>query len=153
MRTSEREYKVYRIDNGTVIDHIPHWNAIKVVDLLGLRNSKNLVTLGIGLDSGKLGQKDLLKIENRELSEAEIQKLALVAPQASINLIRNGERVEKKTVSLPERIDGLVRCSNSGCITRHEHVPTRFETVERTPIQLRCYYCNTTMQAGEIELL
>lgn len=153
MKTSEREYKVYRIDNGTVIDHIPHWHALKVVDLLGLRDCKDLVTLGIGLQSDKMGYKDLLKIENRELSEAEVQKLALVAPQASINLIRDGQRVEKKEVSLPKRIDGLVRCANIGCITRHEHVPTRFDTLHERPLQLRCYYCNVTMQAGEIELL
>jgi aspartate carbamoyltransferase regulatory subunit len=149
----KREYKVFQIDHGTVIDHLPHWSALKVVELLGLSYGQNLVTIGIGLESRKLGRKDLLKVENRELTESEVQKLALVAPQASINLIRNGLRVEKLKVSVPESIDGLVRCANTACITRHEYVPPRYTTVGRLPLELCCYYCNHTMQADEIELL
>ena len=148
-----REYKVYRIENGTVIDHIPHWNSLKVLDLLGLRQSTDLVTLGIGLDSQHMGRKDLVKVENRELSQAELDKLALVAPQATINLIRNSVRVEKLKVRVPDSIEGLVRCPNTGCITRHEYVPTRFDTLSREPLQLRCYYCNVSFQGDEVELL
>jgi len=148
-----REYKVYRIENGTVIDHIPHWNSLKVLDLLGLRQSLDLVTLGIGLDSQHMGQKDLVKVENRELSQDELNKLALVAPNATINLIRDSLRVEKLKVRVPDRIEGLVRCPNSGCITRHELVPTRFDTLSREPLELRCYYCNTAFSSDELELL
>lgn len=153
MKTDEREYKVYRIDHGTVIDHIPHWGSLKVVELLGLRNSDPMVTLGVGLQSDKLGRKDLVKIDLRELTAAEVEKLALVAPQATINLIRGGQRVEKLTVNPPEHVNDLVRCANSGCITRHEEVPTRFQTLGRSPLQLRCYYCNQSMAGDEIELL
>lgn len=148
-----REFKVYQIENGTVIDHIPHWNSLKVLDLLGLRQSPDLVTLGIGLDSQQMGQKDLVKVENRELSQAELDKLALVAPHATINLIRNSVRVEKLKVRVPDRIEGLVRCPNSGCITRHELVPTRFDTLSRKPLELRCYYCNIAFCSDELELL
>lgn len=148
-----REYKVYRIENGTVIDHIPHWNSLKVLDLLGLRQSADLVTLGIGLDSHQMGRKDLVKVENREVSQAELDKLALVAPQATINLIRNSERVEKLKVRVPDRIEGLMRCPNSGCITRHEYVPTCFDTLGREPLAMRCYYCHTTFGAEEVDLL
>ena len=148
-----REYKVYRIENGTVIDHIPHWNSLKVLDLLGLRQSLDLVTLGIGLDSRHMGLKDLVKVENREVSQSELNKLALVAPQATINLIRNSQRVEKLKVRVPDRIEGLVRCPNSGCITRHEYVPTRFDTLSREPLELCCYYCNVTFHGNEVELL
>jgi aspartate carbamoyltransferase regulatory subunit len=148
-----REYKVYRIENGTVIDHIPHWNSLKVLDLLGLRQSMDLVTLGIGLDSRHMGRKDLVKVENREVSQAELDRLALVAPQATINLIRNSVRVEKLKVRVPDRIEGLVRCPNSGCITRHEYVPTRFDTLSREPLELRCYYCNVVFQGNEVELI
>ncbi len=148
-----REYKVYRIENGTVIDHLPHWSSLKVLELLQLRECPDLVTLGIGLDSRHMGRKDLVKVENRELSEAEVSKLALVAPQATINLIRNSERVGKVKVRLPDRLEGLVRCGNIGCITRHEHVPSRLDTLSRQPLRLRCYYCNTVVEGDEVELL
>ena len=82
-----------------------------------------------------------------------MHKLALVAPQATINLIRNSVRVEKLKVRVPDRIEGLVRCPNTGCITRHEYVPTRFDTLSREPLQLRCYYCNVSFQGDEVELL
>jgi aspartate carbamoyltransferase regulatory subunit len=148
-----REYKVYQIENGTVIDHLPHWSSLKVLELLGLRSSRHLVTLGIGLDSEQMGSKDLLKVENRELSQSDIDKLALVAPQATINLIRNSKRVQKLKVRVPDRIDGLVRCPNVGCITRHEYVPTRFSTLSREPLELACYYCNVKFSVAEVELL
>jgi len=148
-----REYKVYRIENGTVIDHIPHWNSLKVLDLLGLRQGMDLVTVGIGLDSKDMGRKDLVKVENRELSEEEMNKLALVAPQATVNLIRKSERTEKHKVVVPDHIKGLVRCPNVGCITRHEYVPTRFETISRSPLELACYYCNYQFRSEELELL
>lgn len=148
-----REYKVYRIENGTVIDHIPHWSSLKVLDLLGLRQGMDLVTVGIGLDSKDMGRKDLVKVENRELSESEMNKLAVVAPQATINLIRNSERTSKHKVTVPDHIVGLVRCPNAGCITRHEHVPTRFDTISRAPLELCCYYCNVPFTSEELELL
>ena len=148
-----REYKVYRIENGTVIDHIPHWNSLKVLDILGLRQCVDLVTLGIGLDSKDMGRKDLVKVENRELSQDEMDKLALVAPQATINLIRASERTHKHKVRVPDHITGLVRCPNAGSITRHEYVPTRFDTISRDPLELRCYYCNVQFCSDELELL
>lgn len=141
MNPGERSYKVFQIEHGTVIDHIPHWKALEVVELLGLRDSTLLVTMGIGLQSGKMGQKDLLKIEQRELTRDEMHRLAIVAPEATINLIRGGARVDKQKVCLPDVIDRLVRCSNPGCITRHEVVPTRFYTESRQPVKLRCHYC------------
>lgn len=148
-----REYKVFRIEHGTVIDHIPHWNSLKVLDLLGLRQGMDLVTVGIGLDSKNMGRKDLVKVENRELSQEEMNKLALVAPQATINLIRNSERTQKHKVEVPDHIVGLVRCPNVGCITRHERVPTRFDAISRSPLELRCYYCNYGFRSEELELL
>lgn len=153
MAIDEREYKVFKIENGTVIDHIPHWKALDVIELLGLRQTRGLVTLGIGLSSAKLGKKDLLKIEQRQLTPQEMHQLALVAPLATINLIEDGKRVKKHNVVLPDRIDRLVRCSNIGCITRHEAVPTRFHTLQRDPLRLRCHYCNWVTPAEEIELL
>ncbi|MEW6282435.1 MAG: aspartate carbamoyltransferase regulatory subunit, partial [Candidatus Eremiobacterota bacterium] len=127
----QREYKVFRIENGTVIDHMPHWSALRVVELLGLQDTDSLVTVGIGLQSAKMGRKDLLKVENRELTQQEINRIALVAPQATINLIREGKLADKFEVQLPDEFTGLARCGNHGCITRHEAVPPRFRTISR----------------------
>lgn len=148
-----REYKVYRIENGTVIDHIPHWCSLKVLDLLGLHQSPHLVTVGIGLESKIMGRKDLVKVENHELTQEEINKLVLVAPQATINLIRKSRRTHKHQVQLPQQILGLVHCPNSTCITRHEYVPTRFHTLSPEPLKLRCYYCNIEFGSDELELI
>lgn len=151
-KTAQREYKVFRIENGTVIDHMPHWTASRVLELLGLAGSDSLVTVGFGLQSDKMGRKDLLKVENRELTQQEINRIALVAPQATINLIRNGENLQKFTVELPDEFTGLARCGNLGCITRHEAVPTRFSTVSREPVALRCHYCSFVTPGNELEL-
>lgn len=153
MATQQREYKVFRIENGTVIDHMPHWSSLRVVELLGLRESDNLVTVGIGLQSDKLGRKDLLKVENRELTQHEINRIALVAPKATINLIRDGALADKFIVELPEEFTGLARCGNHGCITRHESVPPRFRTLSREPVSLECHYCCYVTPGSELELL
>lgn len=82
MHTSEREYKVFKIQDGTVIDHIPHWKALQVVELLGLRDRVSLVTIGIGLNSDKMGKKDLLKIEGRELTPGRARPTGPGGPDA-----------------------------------------------------------------------
>lgn len=150
---ARREYKVFRIENGTVIDHMPHWSAIRVLELLGLRDTDSLVTVGIGLSSDKLAKKDLLKVENRELTQEEINRIALVAPQATINLIRDGELSGKFKAQLPDEFTGLARCGNLGCITRHEAVPPRFRTLSREPVSLQCHYCTCVTTGSDIEVL
>ena len=148
-----REYKVYRIHNGTVIDHIPAWQALRVIGILELEGSESLVTVGFGLKSGQRGRKDLLKVENRELTQEEIHRIALVAPHATINLIRDSRITQKFSVRLPDEFTGVARCANLGCITRHEPVPTRFRTIERKPpVQLLCYYCGQISVGEDIEI-
>lgn len=150
---TDREYKVYRIDDGIVIDHIAHWGAYKVIEILGLRGKDPLVTVGFGLASKKMGQKDLMKVENLMLTQADINRIAIVAPVATINRVENSRIVEKFNVRLPDQIEGLVRCDNPGCITRHEPVPPRFTTLGRDPVVLRCHYCTHVSQGDEIEVL
>lgn len=149
-----REYRVYRIQNGTVIDHIPHWQARRVVNILGLVGSDSLVTIGFGLKSEHLERKDLLKVENRVLTQEEIDRIALVAPNATINIIEDSRITGKFKVRLPDEHVGLARCGNHGCITRHEPVPTRFRTLRREPpIRLLCYYCQQETAGDDIELV
>lgn len=149
----DREFKVYRIENGTVIDHIPHWRAYQVLEILGLRDGDDLVTVGFGLRSQKMGRKDLLKVENRELTPSEIDRISLVAPQATIDVIRASRIVDKRKVRLPDEFDGLVRCGNLGCITRHEPVPPRFRTLDRTPVRVECRYCAHVTEGDDLEVL
>lgn len=150
----DREYKVYRIQNGTVIDHIPHWRALRVIDLLGLQGQSSLVTVGFGLKSAQLGRKDLLKVENRELTPEEINRIALVAPNATINLVHDSRITHKRKVRLPDEFVGLTRCANHGCITRHEPVPPRFKTLQRKPpVRLLCYYCQQETAGGDIDFI
>ncbi len=135
-----RQFRVFRIENGIVIDHIPHWNAYKVLDILRLRGTDSLVTVGFGMNSDKMGRKDLVKVENRELTARDINRIALVAPEATINRIQESQIVDKFKVRLPDQVT-LVKCSNPGCITHAERVPGLHYTVSRTPVTLRCHYC------------
>ncbi len=150
---SEREFKVFRIDNGIVIDHLPHWSAYKVLDILGLRGTDSLVTVGFGLQSDKMGQKDLMKVENLTLTAQDVNRIALVAPNATINRIENSEIVDKFKVLLPDRLEGLVRCPNPGCITHTEPAPARHLTLQRTPLALQCHYCLSIIREADLELL
>ena len=148
-----REFKVFRIINGIVIDHVPHWGAFNVLEILGLRGTDSLVTVGFGMGSDKMERKDLVKVENRELTTQDINKIALVAPDATINRVRDNQVVEKFKVRLPDRIEGMVKCANSGCITHTEPAPAKFTTAGRSPAQLRCHYCQYVSVGDEIELI
>ncbi len=152
-KAEQREFKVFRIQNGIVIDHIPPWGAFKVLDILGLRGTDSLVTVGFGMASDKMDRKDLVKVENRDLTTDDIHKIALVAPQASINRIQDSVIVEKFKVRLPDTIEGLVRCCNPGCITHTEPAPERYRTLERAPLRLRCHYCLHVTNDQTLELL
>ncbi len=137
----QKELKVSAIKNGTVIDHIPAQNLFKVITLLGLENIPNQMTFGTNLESHKLGQKSIIKVADRFFADEEINKIALVAPQAKLNIIKDYEVVEKKTVSVPDEVCGLVKCFNPKCVTNHQPIATRFSVVGKSPLALRCHYC------------
>lgn len=152
-RINDRPYVVYKISQGTVIDHIPHWKAYKVIKILNLVGNTNLITVGFGLDSKDLGKKDILKIENKELNEKELNKIALVAKNATINIIEHSNVKKKFKVSLPDKMENLVKCVNLNCITRHEEVPSVFYSVTKDPIKIQCHYCETMINEEDIDLL
>lgn len=137
----QKELKVSAIKNGTVIDHIPAHNLFKVITLLGLENIPNQMTFGTNLESQKFGQKSIIKVADRFFADEEINKIALVAPQAKLNIIKNYEVVEKKMVSIPAEVCGLVKCFNPKCVTNHQPIATRFDVVSKSPLALRCHYC------------
>ena len=141
-RNDDRQLKVSAIKNGTVLDHIPSCQVFKVIDILGLSGSEHPVTFGVNLDSKSMGRKGIIKISERFFKDDELNKIALIAPNASVNIIRDFKVVEKKLLTIPETICGIVKCINPMCVTNHEDIPTRFRTiVTGSEIQLQCVYC------------
>ena len=139
MENNNKELKVSAIKEGTVIDHIPAKNLFKVISILGLEKIPNAITFGTNLESKKLGRKSIIKVADRFFEDDEINKIALVAPEAKLNIIKDYKVVEKRVVSLPDEIAGYVRCFNPKCITNHEDVLTRFTVVSRSPLELKCH--------------
>ncbi|WP_424358422.1 aspartate carbamoyltransferase regulatory subunit [Methanocella sp. MCL-LM] len=142
--TEKRELRVKPIVNGTVIDHISSGQALNVLKILGINaSSKYVVSVLMNVPSGEMKGKDVVKIENREIDPEELDSIALIAPRATINIIRHYEVVGKHRVDPPREVSGLVRCGNPNCISNtNEPVTSRF-AVERSgdEVNLRCSYC------------
>ncbi|MDP4277210.1 MAG: aspartate carbamoyltransferase regulatory subunit [Bacteroidota bacterium] len=153
MTDNEKELQVKALKNGTVIDHIPSDQLFKVVSLLQLDKVSNQVTIGNNLNSKLLGKKGIIKIANRYYADEEISRIALIAPFAKINIIKDFEVVEKNQLSLPDSFTGIVKCPNPKCITNNEPMKTRYEVISKSPIILRCPYCEQEIRQEEIQLL
>ncbi len=142
--SSLKEFKVQPIRNGTVIDHIAAGQALKVMRILGLpaEGGRSIVSIGMNLPSRKMGHKDVVKIEDRELDPREVNKISLIAPKASISIIRNFQIARKAVVELPKEIIGLAKCENLSCVTNaHEPVQSRHVVTSGESPALRCAYC------------
>ncbi len=148
-----QELQVKAIKNGTVIDHIPPELLFKVVSLLQLDGASNRITIGNNLTSKKMNKKGIIKISDRYYEDEEISRIALIAPLAKINVIKEFEVVEKKELSPPERFTGIVKCPNPKCITNNEPMNTRFEVICKNPILLKCNYCEREIQQNDIQLI
>lgn len=149
-----KELKVQPIKDGTVIDHITAGNALKVLKILGIEGKEDSI-ISIAMNVvGKRGKKDIVKIENRELDAKEVDKIALIAPNATINIIRNYEVFEKHRVAIPDEIVGIVKCPNPNCISNsNEPIETKFIVIRRQPLKIKCYYCEREPNMEEIDSL
>jgi aspartate carbamoyltransferase regulatory subunit len=137
-----KELKIQPIKNGTVIDHIRSGTALKVLHILGIPKGHNSIISVVMNVNGKHGKKDIVKIENRELDTREVDKISLIAPKATINIIRDYDVKKKHRVKLPKEIIGIVKCSNPTCVTNsNEPIETRFEVISDDPPRIKCYYC------------
>lgn len=147
-----KELKVKPIKNGTVIDHIKANKALSVLRILGLPSQETAVTIAMNVKSSQMGSKDIVKIEGREIAPKELDKIALIASKATINIIRDYEIVDKGQVSLLDEINNILKCQNPNCITNtQEPVITRFYITRKGQVTLRCYYCERIMYEDEIE--
>ena len=148
-----KELKVAALRNGTVIDHIPSDKLFKVVSILHLDTCLNQITLANNLESAKIGSKGLIKISERALAEDETNKIALIAPNAKINIIRDFEVVEKRALSLPEEIREIVQCTNPVCITNNQPVTTLFHVLNNDgEVMLKCHYCEREVKRDEVKI-
>ena len=150
-----RELKITPIKNGTVIDHIGNGLALEVLRIIGVNglDKDSTVSVALHVRSQKLGWKDIVKVENMELSPRKVNAIALIAPTATISIIRDFKVREKRPVDLPERIAGILQCPNSNCITnQREPVESEFLVVRRRPVVLRCAYCERMVDEFQPQL-
>ena len=145
----ERSLKVRPIENGTVIDHIARGKALNVYKVLNI-GEETTVTIAMYVPSKKYGKKDILKIEGVELSEEDVNKIGLISPNATINIIKNGDVVKKFKVKIPDIITGILKCTNPNCITNVERVPGKFKVERKDPLKIRCIYCEKFLNTIEI---
>ena len=147
------ELKIKAIENGTVIDHITANKSLHILKILGLPDSKTNVTVAMNVSSKEIGRKDIVKIENRELNHRELNQIALLAPKASVNIIRDYKPIKKDKIILPDTITGIIKCTNSKCITNYANEPInpKFNVINNYPPVVRCHYCEKLIKTEDIE--
>jgi aspartate carbamoyltransferase regulatory subunit len=148
-----KKMSVSAIQNGTVIDHVPAKNLFKVIQILGLDHIDNQITFGTNLESKKLGSKAIIKISGMFFADDDINRIALVAPDAKLNIIRDYEVVQKKVVEVPDIITGIAKCMNPKCITNYEHMTTRFRVISKKNVALKCHYCEKITSQENMQII
>lgn len=150
--TEKKHLKVKSIKNGTVIDHITANRALSVLNILNLPDEDTSLTVAMNVESPDMSRKDIVKIENRELSQDEVDKLVLIAPNATINIIRDYDISRKARLELKDEISDVITCSNPNCISNsNEPIKTKFYVQSKKPVILRCHFCERTMDLDDIE--
>ncbi len=149
---AKRTLRVSKIREGTVIDHITGGHALDVIKILGITGrTGGIVTVAINIPSKILKVKDIVKVEGRKIASAEVDKIALLAPHATINIIRSYRVVEKQRVKLPKVIRGIVKCANPACISNSdEPVQSTFYVEREEPLRLKCHYCGYVMEKQDV---
>lgn len=150
--SEKKELAVAALRSGTVIDHIPSEVLFKAVELLGIPHLDKSVTIGYNLHSERLGRKGIIKIADVELDANTLSRIALLAPTAVINTIREYEVVDKRRVALPEEVVDMIVCNNPKCVSRNEPIPSRFRVVSGAPVEVHCHYCGHKAVGDEIQL-
>ncbi len=149
----ESELMVRRIKEGTVIDHIDEGKGLQVLAALQIDGGDgSLITIALNVPSGKFKKKDIIKVENKFLVDDDTNKLAVIAPKATINIIKNFKLVEKRRVSLPNEIDRIFRCSNPECITNsQEHIESIMDVMDKEGRVLKCRYCGRVLDVNRLK--
>lgn len=149
----DKTLSVSAIKEGTVIDHIPADSLFDVINILKLDELKSQITFGTNFPSKQLGRKAIVKIEGKFFSTQEINRIALVAPQAKLNIIHDYSVTEKHIVEVPESIEGIAKCMNPKCVTNNEDVSTKFQVIDRQNVALKCHYCEKITDRKHLEII
>jgi aspartate carbamoyltransferase regulatory subunit len=152
MEMNDKKLQVSAIKDGTVIDHIPANNLFKVINILSLNKVETQMTFGSNFESKKLGLKAIIKLSDVFFADDDINKIALVAPDAKLNIIKDYKVVEKKIVEVPDSIKGIAKCGNPKCITNHEDILTKFTITSKKKVAIRCHYCEKITDTEHMEI-
>jgi aspartate carbamoyltransferase regulatory subunit len=148
-----KELKVSAIREGTVIDHIQSDTTLKVAEILDLNETNQIVSIATNLESKKLGKKGIIKIGGKYLTEKEVNRIALIAPEATLSIIKDFKVINKSKLTIPDELINIVKCFNPRCITNNERMTTLFHVLNKIPLKIRCHYCERIMNKEDIELL
>ena len=148
-----QELMVAAIENGTVIDHIPSNKIFDVIRLLHLDTITTPIMIGYNLPSSKMGNKSIIKVSDKFFSDAELNRLGFITPNVTLCIIRDYEVAEKKCVTLPDEILGIVKCANPKCITNNEPMETHFHVVPSERGCIKCHYCEKEQSLDNIRLV
>ena len=130
----------FRLQDGTVVDHLPVGTAARALGILGLPR-EGPVTVGMNVPSKRLGFKDIIRVEGLELRKSEADRLALLGAMVTVSIVKGGSVVRKQRLEVPERLVGVLRCANPTCVTNHERMASVFDRTSEAPLELRCAYC------------
>lgn len=149
----ESDLTVRRIKDGTVIDHIDQGKGIRVLEALEIDGKDgSVITIALNVPSGKSKKKDIIKVENKYLEDDDTNKLAVIAPSSTVNIIKDYKLVQKRRVSLPNEIERIFRCSNPDCVTNSaEHIESTMDVVDKSGLVLKCRYCSRVLDVNKLK--
>ncbi|MDJ0523385.1 MAG: aspartate carbamoyltransferase regulatory subunit [Planctomycetota bacterium] len=140
----------FRLNDGTVIDHLPVGTAARALELLGLPR-EGPITVGINVPSPSVGRKDIVRVEGLFLEKPELDRLALLGQQITVSIVRDGSVSDKTVLDVPERLMGILTCSNPTCITHTEEVDTVFFKQDGFPYRFKCAYCERVTSLDDVQ--
>ena len=143
---------VSAIKDGSVIDHIDSKSTLKVAAILNIQDEERVVLVGMNLESKCLGKKGIIKIGGKIIGQKEVNKIALIAPNATVNIIKDYKVVKKFKVAVPETIEGIVKCFNPNCVSNHHNPAPKLHVFSKNPIRLQCHYCERVMDSNDFVL-
>ena len=149
----KKELSISAIKDGTVIDHIPSNVTLKMLHILDIKGIDGVISIATNLASKRIGKKGIIKISDKSLTKEEVDKIAVIAPDATVNIIKDYGVKEKIKVTIPDIIDKIIKCSNPNCIANNEQVTTKFYVLAKAPLKVKCHYCERNMEKEEISFL
>ncbi len=153
MNDNKQALQVAALCNGTVIDHIPSEKLFTIVRLLGLEYMPNNITIGFNLESQKLHKKGIIKIADKYFSDEELNRIAVVAPNVLLNIIKDYEVIEKREVELPDELINVVKCANPNCISNNEPMNSILRVIDKKLCIAKCHYCEKEQRKEEFVII